>query len=404
MSGRGLLPASGRALFLAVMGLWALMPLAVKDTYALDATHWYVADQVARENKSDEIYPLPERPYDQQPAATELTCPLLPDNIACSPTLPPFTHPPPSLVLARVSSLFGAAGNVWTFRLTATVMMILGMCALWNRVIGAAPRAGTHVVIAALLLTPLLALELKLGQNSPLMFLSACLGIRKEGRARTALVGSLWAVVSAVKLFPLALGLVLVNQRRWRTLGWAAAALSLLVAGSLFLVPPRVYTNYVSFIPSFSGAAGSVAESASFDRFFDWVEFSTANQITSLLRVVGLILAAYFAWKRTSGDTQWAMGWLIVSIVQTQVWWHYAPVAFVAFAYALLSRADDPPRTGWLVAIAAVMSAISLYDLFISAYGLVQAVFLVTTAAVTLIIARPKTDACDRRLSPKIDN
>ncbi len=98
---------------------------------------------------------------------------------------------------------------------------------------------------SALLLTPMAAVPIVLGQTSPYLFLLACLGVTRTRPARQWSTVALWALTIVLKLFPAVLGLVLLWQRRFRLIGCALASVAALSLLSLVVAPVSIWSDFV---------------------------------------------------------------------------------------------------------------------------------------------------------------
>jgi hypothetical protein len=102
-------------------------------------------------------------------------------------------------------------------RLGVSACLVAGVLSLRRRLIARHPDVDGVLAVTLLLLTPMFMVPQALGQNSPLLFLSAALGLAVADRSRPASigVGVLWALTVAFKLSPIVLVVVLVVRRRW---------------------------------------------------------------------------------------------------------------------------------------------------------------------------------------------
>ena len=163
--------------------------------------------------------------YDLQAPFARKWCQLAPAGTHCD-RVAVVRERAPSLAFAVLLWAPGAAAGVALARLLASLSLALGMGILWNRLADRSPEAPAYLVVSALLLTPMASVPIVLGQTSPYLFLLACLGVSRTVRpARRWTVAVLWALTIALKLFPAALGLVLLRQRRFRLIGCALISL-----------------------------------------------------------------------------------------------------------------------------------------------------------------------------------
>lgn len=201
-----------------------------------------------------------------------------------------FLYPPPMLLLSRLalgmSEHFAVWRAVWFGIEGAIVVVALLAIASW---IGG--REGRRAALLAPLVwlsIPTL-LTLQIGNLHLVAISAGMLAMLAFERGRHAVGGAILAAVVAFKIFPAILIVLLLFQRRWRSLAWTAAfSLGLAVAGLLVLGPDpfRAFLDYQ--LPRLSSGAA-------FESLFVHPDVIAANQSVfglvqklSLLGVPGL--------------------------------------------------------------------------------------------------------------------
>lgn len=390
--------------FLAVLAVWVVAPAFFRADVAQDAVPYLTAGDLVRSHP-DEVYGARSGDlFDLSPTFAARACALSPPGTDCAATSVAFVSPPPALPLAYLVALLGRDAGAFAFRLVAGLSLAAGMIALWRRL---APRdrwAPLTLVVTALLLTPFALLAVHLGQTTPLLFLAASIGVaRTEGggrSARTALTGALWAITVALKVFPLLLLGVVVRQRRWRLLAWAAGvglvlgALALLLApaslaGDAVTVSRRVLSWSLGY--PYNGSVEALVHRAR--PAFDGT--GVAGAAVAAFTVCVAIAAWWWAARRADADTQWAYGWLVALLVVPAVWWHYLWLAVPALALGVAAL----PRPGRALLVLPVWAAVTVvvtvpYDRG-APWPVVQAVALLAVVAVAGMVVRAGSTAGD---------
>ena len=221
------------------------------------------------------------------------------------------------------------------------------MLLLWQR-LATRTRHARHRASrpAAVLLTPMAMIPLSLGQNSPLLFLSACLGLSgtERNRSRAAGVALLWVAIVALKLFPLALVAVLLWQRRGRVLGWSVLWGLVLSTLALLVGPLSWYGDFVRASRRLFVALARQPLQRGRRRRDPLVGRRPCPLRTCSpwccsrpgSRCVGALW--WFSIRRADDDTQWAWASVAVLLFVPLVWWHYLWVGIAAVAVALAGR------------------------------------------------------------------
>jgi hypothetical protein len=381
-------------IFFAVLGFWLLVPFVLRDTLAQDALPYVVAGDLVHDDASLVYASKGGDLFDLEPAFARRSCELAPPGTDCSNLTVAFVSTPLSVPFALAVSKLGATGASLLMRLLAALSLVGGMWVLWNRLAHRTRTAANCLVATVLLLTPFTMVVLSLGQTSPILFVSAALGVRRTGRwLRAALVAGLWAAAIAFKAFPAGLIVVLLWQRRWRliicSVAWGAA----LVALTLAATPVSLWSDFVSNSRDLSAEAGANPYNGSIGAFVHNVaeplSASTVGSALVLVVSIGLVVAL-LVWSAThlEDDAQWAYGYLLFLLLVPFVWWHYLwlAVAAVGIVLAARSRLDDRALLV-LPVLAAVTVPISIPNSRGWSIPVAQAVFLLVTIALVPLLA-----------------
>jgi hypothetical protein len=239
------------------------------------------------------------------------------------------------------------------------------------------------------LLTPLAMVPIGLGQTSPLMFLSACLGLEVAARSRrwAVAVAAVWSLTIAFKAVPAVLGLAVLFQRRWRVLGWSLGIVTVLSLGALVMAGSGIVGEFLEGV-------GGVADQASYNPYngaADSYVFHlgagafSAEQSALAGWVLRAMLAVPILWwaGRLRGDVQWAFGWAALVVLSPLVWWHYAWLSFAGIGVAIAARS----RSDRVVALLPVAAALALPLSIANARGwsVPVAQFLAALAALAVV-------------------
>jgi hypothetical protein len=383
-------------LFGVLLGVWMLFPITLHGVLAEDANPFVAAGRIARSDPQDlYVATIEETP---KPALMQAECTMMPAGTNCPGYGFPYLAPPQLLPVLTVVAAFGDQGGLFLFRLAAVGSFALGMAVLWKRFAARNRQAELPLLITAALLTPQVLTLAAVGSTSPLMFLSGCLGLAHGDRGgRAASRALVWLTVSLFKLFPFALVVLAVANRRWRFLAWAGGALAGLTVLSL-VFPTSLYGDFFETSRAITASRVASHVNVSIDSLIhavdpDWRGTGVAFYALVVARIAAL--AALFAWKlrRAGMDAQWAWLWLALLTVHPQVWWHYSVVIVPAAAYVVTGFGG---LRRWAVPIGA---ASTLPLLFIYDYTVLRvlcpSVFVAATVGLALA-ARPvsvETDA-----------
>lgn len=381
-----------------VLAVWLAMPFLQRGVLAEDASPFVTAGQLVVD-EPEALYPQPETDtsWTLHPRFAELGCDNLPEGEDCGQYVVPFISPPSSLPLAWLAGLAGEDGGVLAFRLVGASGAVAGLLLLRQRLERVRGPSAIVVLLTAVLLTPIVYVTVLFGQSSPLMFASVALGVAGSASARRGIAAAgLWALTSALKLFPLGLAAVLVLQRRWRLLALSAAALAGLTLVGLALAPPGTWIDFVDSTRSVSVTTVSNDYNLSLDAAVQevatsWGATSTGFTASLLARVA--VLAGVFWWRlrRAPADVQWAFGWVALIAAQPQRWWHYDVVAVAALAVAV---AAVPGRRGvnlWFVVGGAALTV--PLALLTSQLVLIATSHVLLVGTLAYLAARPGVDA-----------
>lgn len=381
--------------FVLVMASWLLMPLFFTDRLAQDAVPFVVAGELVS-STPDAVYATDATDlYDLPPRFAERSCELMPEGSDCADLNVAFLSPPQALpfldLLARGSS--GQTG-VLALRMLGAAALVGGMVLLWSKLAHRTPRAPMLLLLTALVLTPFATVPIALGQTAPLLFLSVAMGVsisdRVRGRAAFVVI---WCATIVTKLVPAVLALVLVIQRRWRILGWAAGVLVLLTALAAVLYPTDLFRQFIQA----TDRTSSFTVGHHFNRAADglmrrlWSGFG-AGPWPALLLGLRLAVVGVLGWiglRRATDDEQWAFGWLALLFVSPLLWSHYLWVIPGAIGLVLAGRPRLDDRTlALLPAFSLAVSAFATPNVFQGPLPWLQLATLVTALVVVAVLPR----------------
>jgi len=341
--------------FTAVMVLWLLLPFAMRDRLAQDAVPFLTAGALAHQHPG-QIYKVDAHDlWDLQPLFAAHSCRISPPGTDCAKDDVAFVSPPQALPFSWLVARLGRVWGIIAIRLLAVAALVGGMVVLWQKLAHRNRHAGTVLAVSALCLTPFVMVPLSLGQNSPLMFLSACLGLSRTERSRpwTALVVVVWVATISFKATPLALIVVLLVQRRWRIIGWATALGAALTAGTLALVPASSFLAFLRATRRQSSLAGGNIYNGAPNAVLHaiWRPLTSSHLTGVVLLLLGLAYVTV-TWlvvvRHCSADTQWAWAWLALLPFLPLLWWHYLWVSIAVLAVAVCERRRVDDRSLWI--------------------------------------------------------
>jgi alpha-1,2-mannosyltransferase len=197
-----------------------------------------------------------------------------------------FEYPPAFLVLPRAVVAAGldffTIRRVWFALQTVLLIGTMAGLAVW---IGGRAGLRTGLLIPAVLAAPPVALTLQTGNFQITALSLVILAMLAFARARPMVGGLALGFAAVSKIFPGALGLLLLASRRWRAVSWTVAASLALVALAVATLGIRPFDDFVHF---------QLPRLRSGDAFF-WIEMppmALINQsiygLVTKLRLLGL--------------------------------------------------------------------------------------------------------------------
>jgi hypothetical protein len=396
-------PSTGRArlVIVAVMASWLVFPLVHWGTGAQDAVPFLVAGYHAVAGDHAEIYGSDGQVMSDDFRAR--SCDHLGPSFDCSREAVPFISPPSALLPGIALGALPADVGATLLRLLSAAALAGGLGVLWRRLRVGDPDADRTVAIVAALLTPYAFFVTSIGQNTPLLFLSACLGLGASPTLRGDLGRSaLWAATIATKAFPAALVLTALAARRGRFVVAGAAWSTVLLVLSTAITEPDLLGDFLHSADEFrERSLRNPANASSVALAHQHVSDHPALEAL-LLGSTAALVGSLWWWRvrRAMVDVRWAWSWVALVALLPTSWWHYGVLTVAAVALALVAR---PParRPAW--ALPATAAATSLLALPIG-YGLTTQVLQVALVVATLVaVARLCTDetpASDYPLTP----
>lgn len=383
-----------RHAFLAVLALWLFMPFASYSRAAQDALPYITAGTLAS-SQPDQIYAFRNGDiYDLSPTVRATWCALAPAGTDCDAIAVAFVSTPPIIALTFPLTWIDPDIGVFIMRMLAALMLCGGMWQLWKRLAHRTPKAGWMLVGTALALTPMALIPIGLGQTSPILFYSICLGVGATTARRQFAVAISWTLGALLKLFPAALIVYLIAKKQWRVIGIAIVTTAILTAITLATTPVTVWREFVSGTLDLSNSTAANPYNGSIHAVLDRVIPGTAaNDAVSLaITAVSVMFAAGICWfgmRKASDDTQWALGYLALLSIAPIVWWHYMWIAVGAIGVVV---AEHPRVTNRLLALLPITAVVSIIPSIPNNRGwsipAIQALMLVAAMVVTAWVAR----------------
>lgn len=389
-------PGPVRVVYVAVLAMWVLvLPLAVQGNVAQDAVPFLVAGELSTSDPGA-VYSASGDLYAMAPAFAERSCAISPPGTDCATVNVGFVSPPPAVLVGRVAAALGPDLGALAFRVLAAACLAAGMAVLWARLASLAPEAPACLLATALLATPFATAPIALGQNSPLLFLSAALGLVWATRWPRALaVAAVLAATVVFKLFPLALLAVLVWRRRWAVAAWTAGLVVAITVVTVPVVDRGLWSAFVDASAALGPTTPANTYNGSLVALAHLVAPATTGGSGIGVIVVGAVLAVGLlvlaARRRADDDALWSLAWLVLLLVVPMVWWHYLWVGLAAVAYAWRAGGAVGRRLVALPVLAAASLLISIVTAGGTTVPWAQALFLVASVAVALwlLLAAP---------------
>lgn len=355
-------------LVLAMCIVWVVVAAARPPADAQDAVPLVVAGDLVDEHP-EAIYVTEDGSlFDVQPAFRERSCAILEPALDCDDYAVAFVSPPPSVPLAVVLAALGPDLALRLLRVLGALALVGGMVALWDRLAHRSARAPQLLGVTAVAMTPLAMVPIGLGQTSPLMFLSAALGVAAWDRPgwRRASLAALLVAVIAFKLLPVVLLGLLLLERRWRLLALVVGALAVLTLVGLWL------GGGVELVEAYVEGSGAVEAQAAENPYNGALDAALyhgtqgalspegASDVGLLLRLAALPVLGWLALRLPRGDARWAFAWAAIVVLAPLAWWHYTLASMGSLGVALGERDRSDRVMAVLPGAAVVGIAISI--------------------------------------------
>lgn len=316
-----------RLAFLGILAIWVLTPFAVRNIVAQDALAYITTGQIVRSHPGDLYAPSEDGHFTLSAVYTDKWCELAPPGTDCAGLTTAFNWTPLTIPTSLIVGALGYTYGALVMRLAAALMLGLGMWFLWQR-LAHRTRHAPHLLIAtAILLIPATLSPIVLGQTSPILFLSVCIGLSRPKTRRTIYGAAAWAAATALKATPAAMGVVLVWRKQWRMLAWAAGFIAALFVLSVVVASPTVWSDYLSSMRQFAGSVAHEGPNRSLDsiltRVLEGAPGPTGTIVTPLVLIGSALVMCRLGMRGTSDDTRWAMGYSVLIVISPLVWWHY---------------------------------------------------------------------------------
>lgn len=353
-----------RWFFWGALGAWCCVPFLQWNEVALDVLPLVAGGKVARTDARalySEANRTTEATHDE---LSDAACGALPEGADCRSLRITFTQPPPAIPFSEALDALGLQRATLLMRLLGVASLATGLVMLARRFDPASEHAQLALAATAVLLIPLVWNTTRYGQTSPMMFLSAAIGMnrRERGGLRDASRSLLLAFTVVMKAFPVALTAVLGVQRQWRKIAWTIAWLAASAVVTLLLVPSGVFGDFARSSRSGLSVAASDWSNISLDGVFnyfgDWHTEGLAYTLSLPVR------AGVLAWlwlrrvRLCDEDFQWGYGWLAILLLIPVVWLHYLWLVIAAAVLAIVSRRDRDRSVMVLPALAGLLAAL----------------------------------------------
>ncbi len=231
--------------FLALLAVWIVMPFALHGRVAQDAVPYVAAGHLAHAHP-DEVYAARHGDlFDLRPTFRAAWCHAAPAGTDCADLAVAFVSSPPVIPITVALAWLGDGLGRLVMQLAASLMLAGGMLLLWRRLAHRTRRAPQLLLVSTLLLTPMAMVPIGLGQTSPAMFLSVCVGMGTPSTRRKLGAAAAWTAAVVLKVIPAALIVLLIWRRRWSVLWWSLLAMAALAVASLAIVPLSTWGDFV---------------------------------------------------------------------------------------------------------------------------------------------------------------
>lgn len=352
--------------------------IAAVRVHGGDATSIYSADDTAQ-------VPVPLR---------DAGCPLTPEGTNCELFVLPFLSPPQVLPIMKVVDLFGDFGSVLIMRLLAAASFAGGMWLLWQKLVRRRPEAAVPLLLTAFLLTPYVFTSATFGQNSPLMFLSACLGLSQTDRtSRAGGAAAAWVGTVVFKVFPLPLIFVAILRRRWKFVAFSVGLLVLLTIVAAPLTPSGSYGEFLSTSRAITATRVASPWNVSIDAFIhvfysSWRGTGGAFYAGVVLRLALIGGLCFWKLRDADEDLQWAYAWMALLALHPQIWWHYFELIIPAVALSLAALTGRAWYALPAVALALLPMAVVTDEKSLTIYG---PLLIIAAVIAVPFVGRPRS-------------
>jgi hypothetical protein len=217
-------------------------------------------------------------------------------------------------------------------RSLGAIAYVITMVTLWRRLKNLSPRAPWGIVIAAIALTPLVVVTLRVGNNTPLIIVLAAAAferLRRPGSEYALGIGI--AMATALKIFPGVLILVALARKRYRV----AAAGAIGLVGLAFVVAAiSPVSLYAAFWPAslrweahivMQGFNGSLEAGIRLIGGGGW-------RVLVWITRAGMILLGLRLVRRVPRAALWSLAPLAMLVVVPQVLVYYLGFAVIGVA------------------------------------------------------------------------
>lgn len=356
-SGRRGRPGPLRATFIVILALWVALPLAIRHSNSVDATAYVAAVQQVRKDPDALYADRVDTWSDITPEYRQTWCAVAQVGTSRDCVASAFLSSPLALPVAWVLSLGGRPIGIYVFQFLSAAALVASMLLIWQLLAGRARHAPAAIVGTAVVLTPLALKTVALGQTSPWLFLSVCLGIGSVDRARRGTSTVSWLGAVVFKSTPAALAAVLAWRRQFAVLARAIVALVALALLSLAFAPLDSWSRYLTMSRHLSHVAGGIPHNFSIAALTSsiWGPGFASRHATEV-QLVGLGAAVAFCvttMRRVSDDVAWALAAVALLLVAPLVWSHYLWAVIGATAVVTAARRGHVDQVLWVLPVVA---------------------------------------------------